>query len=164
MLGTETIKKYSSKLEGNLKKELRDQGHYLTGNLERSINTKISGGASVVAETEAAEYMDDLETGIPASQIPTGAAYIQELAEYARLRFGASGRQALQIGYAIAKKHKKEGMPTAASYEFSSTGSRTEAIDESFHDHEQETEKIIDSGLNDEVDDLIDKTFNEILF
>lgn len=165
MIGTKTIQTLDKNLERDLKQELRDQGHYLTGFLERSMKPKFQEtNSGIVLDVEAEDYINDLETGVPASKINVSAGYIQELAKYAQLRFGVSGNLATKIGYAIAKKHKREGNPTAASYQFSSTGERKHAIEISYNSHEQLYDRQIEAGLSQEIDGLIDKTFDTTIF
>lgn len=165
MIGNKTIQTLDKNLERDLQKELRDQGHYLTGRLERSMKPVIAEkGDSVMLEVEAEDYIDDLEEGVPASHITADAQYIAAMAEYAKLRFGASGKQAIKIGVAIAKKHEREGNPTAASYEFSSTGERKHAIEISYGDHEDLYDRQIEAGLSQEIDSFIDKTFDTTIF
>lgn len=165
MIGTKTIQTLDKNLERDLKKELRDQGHFLTGALERSMQPRIQESTSgVVLEVVAEDYINDLETGVPASKITVNAGYIQELSRYAQLRFGASGKQGTKIGYAIARKHKREGNPTAASYQYSNTGERTRAIEISFNQHEQLYDRQMEAGLSQEIDGFIDKTFDTTIF
>jgi hypothetical protein len=164
MLGEKTIKKLGTELEVNLEMELRDQGHYLTGALERSIKTKVSGSSSTVLETTALDYITDLEEGVKPWQVPTDAAYIQEMADYATKRMGVTGKEALRIGVLIARKHRKEGVPTANSYQFSTTGERLGGITDSYTKNEAETDDILENGLSVELDDFIDKTFDQTIF
>ena len=91
-----------------------------------------------------------LNTGVSPPRIPygtyTGAAtsqYIEGLKTYAKLRFRASDEDALGIAFAIAKKHKKEGMPTSGSYDFSTTGKRTRYIEETIKIITKDIEKLI---------------------
>lgn len=165
MIGKKTIQQLSENLEENLKKELRDQGHYLTGALERSIRSDIrQDSRDTTLDVTANDYIQDLEEGIPPEHISADTAYVMEMAEYARKRFGLQGKAALRAGYAIARKHKQEGMPTKNSYNFSSTGERTAAIEESYFRNRHENEQLVSDGLSVEMDDLIDKTFDVTIF
>lgn len=165
MIGTKTISQLSDDLERDLAKELRDQGHYLTGALERSINSKTrSTGTGAALDVEALDYINDLNEGVPASQIQVDTAYVQELAAYAQKRFGVSGKAALRAGYNIARKHAIEGNPTKASYQFSNTGDRLHAIEDSYEKNEALYDQQIETGLSQELDDLIDNTFTETVF
>jgi hypothetical protein len=167
MIGTKTIKVLDQNLERNLKKELRDQGHYLTGRLENSVESRISESSNdVSAAVTAEDYINQVNEGIAANEIDlSDVGYIQGLANYAKLRFGAkSERLAFKIAYAIARKHKQEGMPTRNSYQFSATGERTHAVEESYNNHKTENEEIIEQGIDREIDDLINKTFTDTIF
>lgn len=158
---------YGHNVGENLKKELREQGHYLTGALEESIDAKLSkSGADVSLEIVAAEYINDLNTGIPAEHIDlSDPQYLQGLAEYARLRWNLkTERQQLQAAYNIASAHRREGMPTKNSYAFSATGERTEAIETSFNEHERENDQIFENTFSSELDEIINKTFDQTEF
>lgn len=173
-LGTPTISKLSTVLEKDFKKELRAQGHFLTGALEESTESIISGSADNLAlEIDANDYINALNDGIPAENIPFGSGrvgsatspYIEGLKRYAMLRFGvADEKRALQIAFAIAKKHSKEGMPTASSYQYASNGRRTHAIEDTYSDNEKEYDQLVENSMSDEIDDLIDKQFDKTIF
>lgn len=167
MIGNKTIKKLGTNVKKNLKQELRDQGHYLTGALENSIidrYTENSDGA--VMDMEALDYIDDVNEGIAPNHIDVNDAdYIKGLRQYAVQRFGAKTEKiALRIAFAIARKHKREGMPTQASYAFSKTGERTEAVEISYNEHSKQNEEIIEEGISVELDELINKTFDKTIF
>jgi hypothetical protein len=167
MFGEKTIQQLDEQLERNLKKELRDQGHYLTGRLEASIAPKfISGPNGATLEIHALDYINELETGIPPEHIDVNdIKYIQGLTEYAKKRFHiSSDRQATRVALRIAAKHRQEGMPTQASYQYSSTGERTEAIQTSYDEHAKENEQLIEDGWSKELDQLIDETFDQTIF
>ena len=113
--------------------EWRRQGHELTGQAVRNmeaIEKNISLGIRI--EGYVPDYMAYLNAGVEAPRIPyspgSGARhskYIEGLKEYAKKRMGASDKEALGIAFAIASKHKREGMPTRGSARFSQTGKRT---------------------------------------
>lgn len=161
MTGLKTIQKIDKLLKADLKKELRDQGHHLTGALEASIKSNINESVDVVLQVEAKDYIDPLNTGVPASNIPydpyvrTGAGhskYIEGLKQFAKLRFGLSDKEALGAAFAIAKKHKAEGMPTSGSFAFSNTGKRTEVMEQTYA--RQDYENLIENGVSEEIDNL----------
>lgn len=166
MLGDKTIKKVGENVKVNLRQELRDQGHYLTGALDQSIADRYFQGDGATMVMEALDYISQVNEGIPASEIDlSDIRYLQGLADYAKKRFGArSEKQAFRIAFAIAKKHKKEGMPTLNSYQFSATGERKHAVEISYDTHKNQNEKIIEDGINTELDDLINKTFDVTIF
>jgi len=121
------------RLQDDLRKELKAQGHYLTGKLNDSIEYDIRvEGDFIRAEMEIEDYGLAMEFGVPASRIPytPGAGgggtskYIQGLIRFWNLR-GVTGREGVRAAFATARKHKREGMPTRSSHAFSSTGART---------------------------------------
>lgn len=160
-----TVKTMEKAVRVDLQQGLIDQGHYLTGALDRSLNiTPIveQKGDSLLVEVNALDYIDTLDTGVPPEHIPTDAAYIQLMAGYAAQRFHISGKLALKAGYAIAKAHRREGNPTKNSYNFSKTGERLHVIEESFQ--EERYDILFDKGIDQEFDSLFNDTFDEISF
>lgn len=163
MIGDVTIKRIDIELQNDLKKELRAQGHYLTGALEQSIQSQqISSGNKSVIEMSALDYADDLFEGVPPEHIDE--SNIAGLIKYAEKRFGYSGKQAIKAAVAIARKHRKEGMPTKNSYNYSSTGERLFANEEAFDKNQSEFDQLLESGVSQEIDQFIDKTFDQIFF
>jgi hypothetical protein len=146
----------------DIQKELRLQGHFLTGNLERSFETVAEyTSGDLILEAYAKGYIEVLENGVPADRIPydssqkTGAKtskYIQGLKTFAMLKFGVGEKEGLSIAFAIAKKHEKEGMPTEGSKQFSSTGERTNAILDTFIQNEEKYFKQIDDNVTEQLD------------
>jgi hypothetical protein len=151
-----------------VKLELAAQGHRLTGALIDSVTYQVKQTATgALIEGLLLDYGIPVNTGVPAANIPytrkanlgtfrkTGfrrsggkaSKYIAGLKLFAKLRFRVNEREATRIAFAIANKHKKEGMPTQASKRFSSTGKRTGAIQD---------------GLAN-VDDKIQEVINEVM-
>lgn len=155
MIGKKTIDKETLRLQDELKEELRAQGHYLTGALERSIDSKfVDQGDTIAREIVANDYAETLNTGIPSSKININdAGYIAGLTRYAEQRFGYFGEQAKTVAFQIAAKHKKEGMPTKNSYQYSENNRRTHAIDVSVENN-LETDRLMESGLSQEIDEV----------
>lgn len=118
-------------LQGDLREELRDQGHYSTGRLHESIQYEIkSGSDTVTALVECEDYGLALEFGVPAGKIPfspgSGAGssqYIQGLITDFQQK-GLQGREAISAAFATANVQKRTGMPTPGSYRFSNNGDR----------------------------------------
>lgn len=165
MIGKQTISKVSTTLEEGLAKELRDQGHYLTGALERSITSRESSTANAeVLETTALDYIDKLNDGVDPSQLGNFNQHVAEMTEYAKKRMKLGGRLAAKVGYRIAQKHAEEGIPTANSYQFSSTGERLHVIEETYEHNEAVFDQQIEDGLSNELDSFIDKTFDQTIF
>lgn len=133
----------------------RAQGHELTGSAVRDMETRVIKTAQgYTIEGYLNDYMAYLNTGVTAARIPyspgSGARtskYIQGLVRYAKMRMGVSDKEALSIAFAIASKHKREGMPTRASARYSRTGKRTGFVDEALQGKEQEFETLILTGV-----------------
>lgn len=161
MIGTVTAKILGKKLIADLQQELRDQGHYLTGTLERSMQSfQTENGVKVDSEVIALDYLQKLDEGVPGYQIDESD--ITGLTRYATLRFGKTGKAAIKAAIAIARKHRKEGMPTRNSYQFSKNGERLDSIELSYET--KENDQLIEQGISGEIEDYIDKTFTETLF
>lgn len=137
--------------------ELRDQGHYLTGALERSINTSFR----VVERSKATEligfaldYAQDLETGLRPKQF--GRSHVNELFKYFLLR-GLNQVQAMEAAILTNRRHIKEGMPTKDSSRFSKTGERKNFISNAW----EKSEKNIDNYVSVESDKMFEKEFTK---
>jgi len=134
--------------------EIKAQGHNLTGRLVASVAYEIKytqADVSIIFSME--DYGLILNKGVAANRIPytsnSGAPrskYIEGLKRYARLRFGASEKEATRIAFAIANAQKRDGMPTRKSYRFSKTGKRTEFIEEVLQDSQNEILRLL-NGL-----------------
>lgn len=135
------------------------QGHRLTGafeaGLEYEITTQGDDSRITFYDTTERGYGKIINDGVTADRIPfypgsgnKTSKYIQGLVNYAKLRMGASDKDAVSIAFAIAYKHKKEGMPTEASKRFSSTGKRVNFV----------------GDATQEVDDIIEKHIQELVW
>lgn len=129
---SKALEKAMKVLQGDLRDELKEQGHYLTGKLHDSIQYEIEGSEhTVIANVECEDYGLAMEFGVPANRIPytpgSGAGgtsqYIQGLITFFEKR-GLQGREAIGAAFATARVQKREGMPTAGSYKFSRNGAR----------------------------------------
>jgi len=134
------------------------QGHKLTGGLINSIEHQVRAqvtGAEI--DFLMYDYGVILDRGVSAANIPyqrgSGAGsskYIDGLKQYARLRMGAATeKEAERIAFAIANKHKQQGMPTKASFVYSQTGKRTGAIDAALEDANPEVTRLINLAMED---------------
>lgn len=128
-------KELETLIKGAMIDELTDQGHVMTGSLLKSIqirSTTISN--KLIMEGSFFAYGRILENGVTAANIPYGTSsgkktskYIQGLVEFVKLRrIETDNKKALGVAFAIAKTHKKEGMPTknAFSATFTKNGRR----------------------------------------
>lgn len=143
----------------DIKNELRLQGHYLTGALEASLRAmEISENGKLVLTAGALGYLEDLEHGIPANEISIDAKSVAEMTGYVTLRMGYTGKYATKVAIAILRKQQKEGNPTRGSYAYTKTGFRTEAVSDTFADHQPKYIAMID----DAAIGSLDKSFHEI--
>lgn len=143
----------------DLKTELRLQGHYLTGALEASLRPRIdTDGKEQVLTASAAGYLEDLEKGKRANEISMDAKSIADMTRYVKLRMGYTGNRATQVAIAILRKQQKEGMPTAASYQYSQTGERKFAVEDTFYNHQAKYTEMLDNGVFGDLDKSFHKT------
>ena len=120
------------KLQTNMRSELKAQGHYNTGKLHDSIEYTIEiKGDKVTATMESEDYGLSMEFGVKAANIPysrgSGAPrskYIEGLISFFESK-GLGESEAKGAAFATANKHKQEGLPTRASFAFSTNGRRT---------------------------------------
>lgn len=115
-----------------IRQELIDQGHYIApGGLADDIETKVKESLdSVELEIYMRNYAQYINRGVRPENVPfsgvTGSggrsAYIEGLIKFAERRGFDNPKSA---AFAIAQKHKQEGIPTRASEKFSKTGART---------------------------------------
>lgn len=144
-----------------LRKELGDQGHYLTGALDQSLEARVSKKPNQdIMEGFAAHYTQWVNNGFPASsasfkQLPFVISYFEKR--------GLSGKEAVGAAYATIKTWMKEGMPTQASKRFSSTGSRTSAIENAFTGHQTEIDEFIGNSIDFVVEEEFQKEKSETI-
>ncbi len=146
-------------------KELRAQGHYLTGTLERSITGTVQetpqGGILIGT---ALYYGGILNAGVTAARVPFGgrtgnggtSKYIQALINYFMLR-GLPEKEATRAAFATAMKQKEEGMPTNASSAHSNTGTRLNFIGAV----RDATGPTLDRVVLGAIDKIVDETFKQ---
>lgn len=141
------------KIEALIADQFEQQGHNMSGKFADSLRHEIteSNGNRIIWIIDGTDqaYGKILNEGVEASRIPylpqserkargyerSGGTskYIQGLINFAKVRIGASDKDAISIAFAIANTQAKEGMPTKGSYQFSKTGQRkgfVEAIEQ----------------------------------
>ena len=167
--------KFLDELEDTLRRELlrtwKDQGHYMDGTIVESADFVVK---TTLNKLEFLLYIFPyggyIESGVPASKIPfsgttpgsggTGRSrYIQALISYAKKRMSLPDTKAKQVAFAIAHKQKKEGMPTARSSRFSSSGKRTEWIGITY----QRNKQTIERAMFNYVDTIFSVQFENII-
>ena len=125
-----TLLQIGNKINEAIKDRMKVQGHHLRGGIENSLRLEETGNEITCY---AAHYAEFVNNGVPAAKIPYSPGsgkkksdYISGLQEYAKARKMAdTDEEALSIAFAIAKKHKKNGMPTGGSWGWSRNGKRT---------------------------------------
>ena len=151
----EVLKELGEKIIEVLIKEFEQQGHSLNGALEESLEAKPYDRGVEIWGNHYGKYVDE---GVTADRIPysrgSGAGkskYIKGLTDYVLSRMGIGGAEGLAIAFAIANKHKQEGMPTTDSYKYSKTGRRTGFIDDALMKNDREINDIIGNLFTDYV-------------
>jgi hypothetical protein len=137
------------------------QGRSLTGALVNSIDYSVNATVtSAFIEFTLLDYGMILNYGVPANRIPyspgSGAKsskYIDGLKLYAKLRFNANDKEAERIAFAIARKHKKFGMPL---------DKKIGAVQNGIDDSKDEVEALISESLTEVINVLFLSGFAEV--
>jgi hypothetical protein len=175
MKDQKALEKGAELIQKELRKQLRDQGHYLTGALERSIVSRVvlSSEQGTTIEGVAINYAGILDQGTTPARIPFGGGpvyprgqrapasgktskYIEALKNYFIAR-GLDEKEALSAAFGTAHKQKMEGMPTEASRRFAKGGVRTFFIEVT----EIALGRKVQDTVMSEIKDLISKTINK---
>lgn len=151
-------------LDESIIKESIIQGHYLTGNFQRSFTAEVTEDAEfTVVATEVASYGVIVNDGVVASRIPfrqgSGAKtskYIDGLKAFFMLK-GLPEKEAERAAFATAISHKRQGMPTANSFQYSKNGKRQLFIEEGIKKALPKANRAIMQGFNREVQRTINK-------
>ncbi len=137
------------------------QGRTLTRALVNSIDYSVNATVtSAYIEFTLLDYGMILNYGVPANRIPyspgSGAKsskYIDGLKMYAKLRFNANDKEAERIAFAIARKHKKFGMPL---------DKKTGAVEKGLEESKEEVEELINEALTQVINVLFLSSFAEV--
>jgi len=151
--------------------EWKAQGHNLTGSAIKQMETMVNFQINtLIIEGLIPDYMAYNNSGVKAERIPyypgsgrKESEYIKGLMRYAKQRFGASDKESKSIAFAIASKHKKEGMPTKASAKYSSTGKRTGFIETALDKNSQKFIELIENAIKFSVEVTIESYYKSIL-
>lgn len=152
--------------------EWRAQGHELTGSSVKQMETMIRFEINkLVIEGLVPDYMAINNQGVPANKIPyypgsgrKESEYIKGLMKYVQQRMGKSEKESKGIAFAIASKHKKEGMPTKASVtKYSKTGRRTGFIEQALDKNSQKFIDLIEASIRFSVEATIESFYKSIL-
>ena len=110
-----------------------------------------------------------VERGVRANRIPYGrysgrktSKYIQGLIRFFKLK-GKSEKESKRLAFMTANAHKREGMPTRASYRFSRNGRRVGAVRYVLDNKMNLVEKRIEAEFGSDMElnllNLLDNSF-----
>jgi len=152
--------------------EWRAQGHELSGSAVKQMETVIREEiATIVIEGYVPDYMAINNSGVTAARIPytpnsgrPPSKYISGLIDYVKRRMGKSDKEAKGIAFAIASKHKLEGMPTKNSViKHSKTGRRTGFIEIALEKSSPKFIELIENAITFSVEATIESYYKSIL-
>ncbi len=126
---------------------------------------------TLVIEGLVPDYMAINNQGVPANRIPyypgsgrKESEYIKGLMKYVQQRMGKSEKESKGIAFAIASKHKKEGMPTKNSViKHSKTGRRTGFIEIALEKNSAKFIELIENAITFSVEATIESYYKSIL-
>jgi hypothetical protein len=125
VVSARSIKKFQANIDA--------QGHNLTGRLKGSFETvTTSTNSGIKADIMVEGYGQFVDQGVKAARIPYSgrsgrggkSKYIEGLERVLYQTRPGFATEALRAAFATAAKHRREGMPTRASYRFSRNGKR----------------------------------------
>jgi hypothetical protein len=152
--------------------EWRLQGHELTGSAVKQMETMVRMEINtLIIEGFVPDYMAINNEGVKSDRIPyypssgrKTSKYIDGLIDYVQRRMGKSEKEAKGIAFAIASKHKKEGMPTKNSViKHSKTGRRTGFIEIALDKNSQKFIELIEVSVAATVEVLVESYYKSIL-
>lgn len=166
MSNTPGIDGFLQWLASEIEDELVQQGHkvgsgdWLGSDIDRKV---IEQGDTLRLQLWMRDYARYVDRGVAKENIPftppSGrggtSKYISALEQWAARR---GMDNPLRAAFAIAHKHKQEGMPTAKSRKFSTTGKRTDFL----NDAVTRNEDTIEQKLFILFGDMIEKQMNNI--
>lgn len=154
-----------------LKTKLETQGHGKRGNsdLINNIHQEIKEQANkIISETYMMYYWEFVEKGVSASNIPytpnsgrKNSKYIEGLIKFWRKK-GLGVKEAKKASFATAKKHKKEGMPTAGSFGFSNDGTRLNFLRDTLDEQEARIFQLLEDRIGQSSLILLDKVLDNV--
>lgn len=154
----------------SVKAELEAQGHKMTGDLYNSIKYEIRSEASkVIIDYSFLDYGMVQNYGIKPNKIPykpgsgkKESKYIDGLKFFVLKRMGLVGKEAERVAFAIARKHKTEGMPTKGSTAYSKNGRRTNWIGEGIAEATPKVNEAISKYFPMVIENIMISAFAEI--
>lgn len=146
------------------------QGHNLTGRLKGSFETVSKPSPNgIQADILVEGYGQFVDQGVKANRIPYSgrsgrggkSKYIEGLKDFF-IRRGRGATEALRAAFATAAKHRREGMPTRASYRFSRNGKRTDFITDEIPGIETDLAQTIEGTVVFELQTAIIAKFRQL--
>lgn len=158
-----------------LRRELKDQGHNMTGALSRSIKIRtVAGRDGISLIGSFLRYGASIDQGIKPDKIPftigsgkKSSEYIKGLIRFVkRRRIATNDKKAKQIAFAIAitAKIKREGHPTKGSFSRTITknGRRLGWMTGTLERNEEEIGELLQDIFNNEISVNIDNLLKNI--
>lgn len=151
-----------------IKREMVQQGHHLTGAMEDSLGGDVfTERKAVVLQGIAVNYTQFVNDGFPAEsasfkQVPFLIDYFQKRG-FPIASSNPGTMTAVSMAFATVKKWMKEGMPTQASKRFSSTGSRTNMIENSLAGNEDKIDSYMGNGFDFVLEEAFQKEKSETI-
>ena len=156
------LKQLGEIIRKEVERVLTEQGHVLTGKIFDEVDNIVKAiKDGYILEGHYQPYSIFVHKGVKAERIPYSpgsgrrhSKYIEALKQYARHRGMSEPDRA---AFAIARVHKREGMPTKASSRFSQTGERLKFLDYALKDEK------VDVKVEKIMADAIEMIVNNIL-
>lgn len=144
--------------------ELKNQGHVHTGNLFRSVETRVTTqGTTVIGELLLNDYFEYLERRLEPSKVPyrrgsgrRSSKLIQALKKYFQEK-GYREKHALKFAFATVNKWKQEGRPTRASYRFATSGRRLRPLGVVLDELEGKLERLLELRTTRNLEVVVDR-------
>lgn len=150
---TKTIKVAQS----GVKSELRDQGHRLTGGLIEGIEVVVSeDGNSATGKLVGPDYAVYVDAGVAPGRVRYP---VRIMIEYFRKR-GLPVKEATRAAWATRAIHKREGIPTKASFRFSKNGRRTGFVKAGVEAKLPEMQRIFAEEMGESIEIEVTQIFN----
>lgn len=165
----ENLETLGDYLTQELRNELAQQGHKATGSLINSIDYEVEFFKKELSlAISYLSYGVVMDKGVSPQRIPFGkgggsvSKYINALMDWIKQKgIETKEKNIKSFAFAIAQKHKKEGLPTRGSYKFSKNNRRLGFQKFVINDNQEKIEDLIGKDLAQAVsfsfDDIISK-------
>ena len=167
----DALDKTSLRAIAAFRRNIDTQGHNLTGRLKNSFRYETRAtGSGLQSKIYSENYGGIVDQGVKASRIPFSgrrgrggkSKYIEGLKDYF-IRRGRGASEALRAAFATAMVHRREGMPTRASYRFSRNGRRTNFITAEIPAIEKDLRATVEKDVAQALEVSVATRFRQIL-